>query len=215
MTFSFKKSTFLVATLVTSFALSGCVTDPYTGQRKPSKSAIGAVAGAVVGAATSGRSDRGKGALIGATVGGGAGYYMDRQEKVLRQRLEQSGVGVTREGQNIVLNMPGNITFDVNRAEIKSSFFSTLNGVVDAAKEFKETRLLITGHTDSDGSDQTNMDLSRRRAESVGDYLASMGISAQRIEAQGQGERYPISDNTSEAGKQANRRVEIEIVPIN
>ena len=124
--------------LILSIALmtAACTTDPYTGERKASKAAIGAVAGAVVGAATSSKSDRKKGALIGAAVGGGAGLYMDNQEKKLRQQLAGTGVSVSRADGNIYLNMPGNLTFETNSANIQSQFYSVLNSVTLVFNEF-------------------------------------------------------------------------------
>ena len=197
------------------FFITGCATDPYTGERKPSKAAIGAVAGAVVGAATSSKSDRKKGVLIGATLGGGAGLYMDRQEEKLRASLEGSGVSVTREGDQIYLNMPGNVTFETGRAHIQGAFFDTLAAVTRVFKEFKQTNVKISGHTDSVGTEAFNQRLSEQRAQSVADYFVSQGIAAQRIEAYGYGERYPVATNSTPQGRSANRRVEIEIIPMN
>jgi len=196
------------------FFVVGCTSDPYTQERKPSKAAIGAVAGAVLGAAVSSKKDRGKGALIGAAALGGGGYYMDRQEQKLKASLEGTGVSVTRNGDQIELNMPGNVTFETGRAEIQSNFYDVLKSVAGVFKEFSKTKVKITGHTDSMGSDAFNQDLSEKRALSVADYLTSNGISANRVEAFGYGERAPIADNSTAQGRSANRRVEIEIVPI-
>ncbi len=193
--------------------LTACATDPYTGERKPSKAAIGAVAGAVVGAATSSKSDRGKGALIGAAVGGGAGYYMDRQEQKLRQTLQDTGVSVSRTGDMIVLNMPGHLTFATNRSDIQSSFFPVLNSVALVFKEFKNSNIKVSGHTDSQGSDGYNQTLSEQRASSVADYLMAQSIAPARFYVVGYGESRPIASNASEQGRAQNRRVEIEILP--
>jgi len=202
-----------VLAFVVSFSfLTACTTDPYTNERKPSKAAIGAVAGAVIGAATSSKSDRGKGALIGATVGGGGGYYMDRQEKKLRTTLEGSGVSVTREGDQIFLNMPGNVTFETGRADIQGGFYDTLVSVNKVFKEFSKTTVKITGHTDAVGTEAFNQRLSEQRAQSVASYFTSQGIDPRRIEAYGYGERYPVASNNTAQGRQSNRRVEIEIV---
>jgi len=214
------KKLMLVALMVT---LAACTSiDPYTGQQKTSNTAkgagIGAVTGAVIGAATASDEDRKKGALTGAVagaaVGGGIGYYMDRQEAALRAKLEGTGVRVVREGDKIRLVMPSNITFGVDRHEVRPEFYSTLESVAVVLKEFKKTNIRIAGHTDSTGSSEYNQTLSERRAASVGQLLISQGVASGRIWTTGYGERYPIADNGTEAGRQANRRVELELVPI-
>nr|WP_228290096.1 glycine zipper domain-containing protein [Marinobacter salsuginis] len=148
----------ILAFAVATFGLGGCMTyDPYTGEEKTSNatkgSIIGAIGGAAIGAATSSKSDRGKGALIGAAsgaaIGGGVGYYMDKQEAELRRKLEGSGVRVVRNGDEIELIMPGNITFDLNESTIKPSFSGTLESVALVLKEFDKTIIQIEGHTDA------------------------------------------------------------------
>jgi len=211
-----------IATLVLAALLSGCVTDPYTGEKKVSKTAIGAVigaaAGAGIGALASEDKERGKNAAIGAGVGAlagaGVGYYMDRQEAKLREQLQGTGVSVTREGNNLILNMPGNVTFATDRADIKADFYGVLNSVALVLKEFDKTVIHVTGHTDSTGSDAHNQDLSERRAESVGRYLEAQGIISQRVVMQGYGETRPIATNDTPEGRQQNRRVELTLVPI-
>lgn len=204
-------------------ALTACMsTDPYTGQQKTSNTAkgagIGAVTGAIIGAATSSDDDRKKGvitgAVAGAAVGGGIGYYMDRQEAALRAKLEGTGVRVIREGDSIRLVMPSNITFGVDRYEVRPEFYNTLESVALVLKEFNKTNIRIAGHTDSTGSSEYNQTLSERRAASVGQLLISQGIASGRVWTTGYGERYAIADNSTEYGRQANRRVELELVPI-
>lgn len=207
---------------VLAVGIAGCTTtDPYTGEEGASNTAkgasIGAVTGAVAGALAKDK-DRKKGAIAGAVggaaIGGGVGYYMDRQEAKLREQLQGSGVQVKREGKNIVLVMPGNITFTTGRAEVKPEFHSVLDSVAQVLKEFDQTRILVSGHTDSTGSAELNQTLSEQRAGSVKSYIVDRGISAGRVNAQGFGYRYPIASNNTAEGRQANRRVELELEPI-
>ncbi len=212
----------IVIILAMAFLTEGCATDPYTGEQKVSKtawgSAIGAVSGAALGAAVTGHKDRRKGMLIGAGVGalagGTVGYYMDKQEAALRQKLQGSGVSVTRQGDNIILNMPGNITFQTNSADINANFYNVLNSVVLVVKEYNKTLIDIAGHTDSTGSDAINQPLSERRAASVGNYLTSQGIDARRVVTQGFGKSRPIASNDTPEGRSQNRRVEIQLAPL-
>ncbi|HAU18631.1 MAG TPA: hypothetical protein DCS72_09875 [Marinobacter adhaerens] len=209
--------------MVATFGLGGCMTyDPYTGEEKTSNatkgSIIGAIGGAAIGAATPSKSDRGKGALIGAAsgaaIGGGVGYYMDKQEAELRRQLEGTGVRVVRNGDEIELVMPGNITFDLNESSIKPSFSGTLESVALVLKEYDKTIIQIEGHTDSSGSDSYNQLLSERRASSVRDFLLNQGIEPKRTRAVGYGERYPVASNDTAAGREQNRRVELTLVPM-
>ncbi|WP_372996323.1 OmpA family protein [Marinobacter sp.] len=213
----------ILAFAVATLGLGGCMTyDPYTGEEKTSSatkgSIIGAIGGAAVGAATSSKSDRGKGALIGAAggaaIGGGIGYYMDKQEAELRRKLEGTGVRVVRNGDEIELVMPGNITFDLNESSIKPSFSGTLESVALVLKEYDKTVIQIEGHTDSSGSDSYNQLLSERRASSVRDFLLNQGIEPRRTRAVGYGERYPVASNDSASGREQNRRVELTLVPM-
>jgi outer membrane protein OmpA-like peptidoglycan-associated protein len=216
------RSTLLV--LAAAFTIAGCeTTDAYTGQKKvnnTSKGAgIGALAGAVLGAATGDNSkDRRKRALIGAGVGAltgaGVGAYMDKQESKLRAQLQGTGVSVTRSGNDLILNMPGNITFRTASADLNSNFFSVLDSVALVLKEYDKTLIDVEGHTDSDGSDSYNQQLSLNRATSVGTYLQSHGVNGQRIVTFGAGEARPVASNNTADGKQQNRRVELKLQPI-
>ena len=205
--------------LAGALSLSACSTiNPYTGEKQTSKAAIGAVSGALIGIATSDSAKERKeralaGAGIGAIAGGGVGYYMDVQEAKLRQKLEGSGVSVTRDGENIILNMPGNVTFDTDSTQVKSSFRSVLDSVSEVLKEYDSTMLQIAGHTDSTGGDRYNLLLSQQRAQAVADVLSGYGVQAVRMDVVGFGETQPIADNGSASGRQQNRRVELTLIP--
>ncbi|WP_278618839.1 OmpA family protein [Ectopseudomonas oleovorans] len=212
----------LIAATALMAMLAGCTTNPYTGESQAGKAGIyggiGAATGAVIGAATSSKKDRGKGALIGAAVGGAAGggygYYVDTQEAKLRQTLQGTGVQVQRNGDDLKLIMPGNITFASNSADISSSFYPTLNSLVLVFKEFNKNGVDIVGHTDSTGSQELNQSLSQRRAQSVANYLTANGVPGQRISAYGAGPSQPIASNATDAGRAQNRRVEINLRPL-
>ena len=210
----------IVTVLVTSLLLAACqTTDPYTGQQKTSNTAkgagIGAAAGAVIGALAGGSR---KSALIGAGVGvlagGAVGSYMDAEETKLRQQLGGTGVSVTRNGDNLILNMPGNITFASNQSDVRADFYPVLNSVAIVLKEYEKTLIDVVGHTDSTGTMQLNMQLSQARANSVGQYLQSQGILAARVQTQGMGPQYPVASNDTPEGRQANRRVELILRPL-
>ncbi len=215
----------ITASLVgASVAMAGCQTiNPYTGEAQTAKATtgamIGALAGAALGAATGKNAkDRRKRALIGAAGGGLAGAavggYMDQQEAKLRQKLQGTGVSVTRNGDNITLNMPGNITFGSGSSDLNADFYKVLDGVEIVVAEFDKTLIVIAGHTDNVGSDQNNQALSERRAASVGRYLTSKGVSGQRVISAGLGETQPVGSNDNEAGRSQNRRVEVTLEPI-
>lgn len=214
----------LAASVSILSVLSSCTTlDPYTRDEKTSNAtkgaAIGAAAGVAVGLISgSNSSERKKRALIlggaGALTGAGVGYYMDQQEMKLRQQLEGTGVSVTRMGDNITLNMPGNITFAVDSADISSGFYAILDSVALVLNEFDKTLVEVAGHTDSTGAEQYNQELSRRRASSVSAYLRSQEVNGDRLLVVGAGESYPVASNETSSGRQLNRRVEITIVPL-
>lgn len=213
----------LSAALPVGLAMSGCTTNPYTGEKQAGKvgygAAIGAVAGAAIGLATGhDAKSRRKNALIGAGVGGiaggGVGYYMDQQEAKLRQKLQGTGVSVSRQGDNIILNMPGNVTFKTDSAVLNPNFTNVLDGVAMVGKEFDKTLISVEGHTDSVGKDEYNQTLSEQRASSVATYLSGQGIPPNRLMAIGYGETRAIASNDNEAGRQQNRRVEIHLEPL-
>ena len=178
--------------LSSSLLISACSTDPYTGERKVSNTGMGASIGAIVGAlggAIVGGNDKRKamliGAGIGALAGGGVGFYMDRQEAKLREQLARTGVQVIRDGDNIILNMPGNITFPSNSADVNPEFAEVLNSVKLVLKEYDKTYVDVLGHTDSSGAKQYNQSLSERRAQSVANVLSAEGVIRERLIVRG------------------------------
>lgn len=221
---SLKRITHSVIIAGLTVTMIACSTiNPYTGEQQTSKvvkgAAIGAAAGAVVGliSGDDGRERRKRaliGAGVGAIAGGSVGYYMDVQEAKLRQKLAGTGVSVTRDGDNIILNMPSHITFAVDSADVSSNFYSVLDSVAIVVDEYDKTLIEVMGHTDSTGSHEYNQKLSERRAQSVTDYFASREIIPGRLQDYGYGESYPVADNDSEQGRARNRRVEIALVPI-
>ena len=213
-----------VAVLGTVVLVGGCKTlEPYTGEEQTSKATrgalIGAAAGAVVGLvsgddALERRQRALLGAGVGALAGGAIGNYQDRQEAELRAQLAGTGVSVTRIGDNITLNMPGNVTFATDSSDLSPGFFEVLNSVSKVLKEFDQTVVEVAGHTDSTGSEAYNQALSERRASSVAQYFSAKNISMQRLITVGMGEARPVADNGTVEGRQANRRVEITMVPL-
>jgi outer membrane protein OmpA-like peptidoglycan-associated protein len=213
----FTKSAKCLVVIIVLFVFS-CATDPYTRERKVSKTGAGAGIGAVVGAgvgALAGGDTKGAliGAGIGALAGGAVGNYMDRQETKLRQQLEGSGVSVTRQGDNLILNMPGDVTFEVNQSDIKPQFYDVLNSVVLVLKEFQKTSIHVVGYTDSTGTFEYNIKLSEKRAESVAAYFRAQSIHPARVFTQGRGLQNPIASNDTPEGRALNRRVELTLIP--
>jgi outer membrane protein OmpA-like peptidoglycan-associated protein len=216
----------IVATAVAM--LAGCAQpNPYSNQGQAddsggiSKTAkyggLGALAGAVAGAAID-HNNRGKGALIGAAVVGagaaGYGYYADKQEAALRKSMANTGVEVKREGDQIKLIMPGNITFATNSSAIAPSFYSPLNNLAGSLKQFNQNMIEVVGYTDSTGARQHNMDLSQQRAQSVATYLTSQGVDPSHLAVAGMGPDQPIASNADVNGRAQNRRVEVNLKPI-
>ena len=213
--------------LVVSMAVvvSGCETnpfqtsDPYTGEQKVNKTTkgagIGAAAGLLTGIIVGG--DRKKLLLatgIGALAGGGVGYYMDQQDAKLRAQLRGTGVSVTKVGNQITLNMPGNVTFATDSSDISADFYDVLNSVALVLNEFDKTYVDVIGHTDSTGSLEHNQGLSERRATSVARYLKSQKVLSERILTRGMGPNSPVASNDTAEGRALNRRVEIILTPI-
>lgn len=213
-----KKSIF--AAIAAVFMLSACQTqNAYTGESQYNDASKGALWGALAGAAIgqiTGNDTEGTliGAASGAAIGGGVGLYMDKQEAELRRELQTTGVQVQKMGDNIVLIMPGNITFESASSDLNANFYRTLGSVATIFKKYNKTLIGIGGHTDSVGDANYNLQLSQKRAMSVARYLQGQGIMPKRMIANGYGEVMPIADNTTKAGRALNRRVEIQIRPM-
>ncbi len=214
-----RKSALLVAVAAT-VSLAGCAAMEDFAQNPEKEktrqgAGIGAAGGAVVGLLVGGGWE---GALIGAGVGalagGAVGNYQDKQEAKLRKQMAGTGVDVVRKGDNITLDMPGNVTFAFDSAALNPQFDSVLDKVAQTLTEFDQTVIQIAGHTDSTGAHAYNMKLSEQRAGSVKSYLAGRGVPAQRMQTIGAGPDHPVADNSTEAGRAENRRVEITIVPV-
>ncbi|MER8369727.1 OmpA family protein [Mesorhizobium sp. M0306] len=210
----------VLAVVATAVLVSACTTDPYTGEQKVSNTAAGAGLGALAGAGLgmlAGGNDRRNaliGAGIGALAGGAIGATMDQNEAELRRQLQGTGVSVTRTGDQIILNMPSDITFNVDQDAVKAGFYPVLNSVALVLKKFRQTTVDVFGHTDSTGSDEHNFDLSQRRALAVANYLSGQGVDSRRFAVTGFGKTRPIVSNATAAGRAQNRRVEIQLSPL-
>lgn len=210
------KTLTIVAT-ASALALSGCVTNAQTGQSQISKTALygagAAITCGIVGALTHGGKGARNSALACGAVGAGVGGYMDYQEAKLREQLRGTGVEVARDGNQIKLTMPENITFAVGRYDLSPQAQSALANAAQTLATYNETTITIVGHTDSTGSDAINNPLSYNRANAVAGFLNQRGVAANRMSVIGQGSRQPIADNMTDAGRAQNRRVEILINP--
>lgn len=212
------------ALALTTVATSGCVTDPYTGERRLSKTFMGGLFGAGLGAGVAAgiAALAGKDAAKAALIGGGSGFlagaavggYMDYQDAKLREFLAGTGVQVVRIGNEITLSMPSNITFKTDSDVLSPDFLEVMHSVTLVLNEYDKTIIEVMGHTDSSGSDAYNLGLSQRRARSVGNHLASKGINPTRVLTEGFGEQYPIATNDTAEGRAQNRRVELRLSPL-
>lgn len=219
-----KSQKIILAMTVMTVFVSGCKTlDAYTREEKTSSATKGALIGAAAGVAVGLMSgddavERRQHALIGAGIGALAGAaignYQDKQEAALRTELDGTGVSVVRDGDNITLNMPGNVTFATNSSDLNPAFFNVLNSVGKVLAKYEKTVVEVAGHTDSTGTDAYNQSLSERRANAVSSYLRGQGVIDQRLISLGMGEARPVADNSTDSGRQANRRVEITMVPV-
>lgn len=203
---------FVALLICIAWLTGGCSTSPATGKNAADRNAVGSISGKT-------RSKKVRKSALKKTGITRLSYstvdsYMDRQEKMLRMRLRRTGVSISRSGNQIILNMPGRITFDFGSANLKSEYYEVLNSVASVLEKFDKTYIDIYGHTDSIGSQKYNFKLSYRRANCVADYLIAQGCNFHRFSIRGFGETRPVASNASKSGRSHNRRVEIEISPL-
>lgn len=214
----------MIGVAATALVVAGCTaTDPYSSAPRRNNTGTGAIVGAVAGGllgyltntndSEEGRTNALLGAGIGALAGAAVGNYMDRQQAELERELSGTGVGVAREGDTLILRMPSDVTFGYDRADIEPQFYPVLDDVAAVLARYDRSIVDIIGHADSTGSDEYNQGLSERRASSVAGYLLNRGVIRERLYVAGMGERAPVADNSTEAGRRMNRRVEIVIRP--
>jgi len=200
--------------VLAAVALAGCQQGP-VGSRTAAGAGLGALAGAGIGSVVGDNTARNAliGAGIGTLAGGAVGAYMDQQEAQMRQQLAGTGIEVQRQGNTLQLSLPANVTFRTDSAQIDPQFYSTLDRLAGTLAQYEQTVVQIAGHTDSTGAPAYNQELSERRASSVAQFLMGRGVIPARIVTAGYGEAYPIAPNTTPQGRQANRRVDIEVRP--
>jgi outer membrane protein OmpA-like peptidoglycan-associated protein len=208
---------FLILVSVVLLVLSGCAShDPY--RRAKAGAAVGAVTGAVIGHQVNHDAGRYIGAVGGALAGGAAGYYLDRQQQEFERELQAErdahAMQIERVRDDMLkLTLDSEVSFDFDRADIKPSFRQSLDKLATIINKYDRTEVQVVGHTDSLGPADYNMDLSRRRAARVSDYLVMRGVAADRLDTAGRGESEPRDSNTTADGRQLNRRVELFITP--
>ncbi|WP_343344229.1 OmpA family protein [Sphingomicrobium sp. XHP0239] len=207
--------------VVAAFGTTGCATGITGDNINSTEGIVGAGAGGVLGYLLGdilgGRNDRTAriiGAGVGAVAGGAVGAYMDRQQEEMRRATEGTGVDVIRDGDELIVRMPSNVTFPVDSSTIQPGFQATLDQLAQTMATYDSTYIDVLGHTDSTGSDSYNQALSERRANAVSQYLSSRGVNGARIATRGYGEMQPIASNETTEGRAQNRRVEIKVVPV-
>lgn len=212
------RRTAMAATVSATLLLAGCATDD-PNKRAKTGAAVGALLGAVAGHQVDGKKGRYIGAVVGAIAGGAVGNYMDKQQADLERELAaeaaRNELNITRlAGDALKIGIASDVSFDVDKADIRSAALATYNKIASVLKDYDQTVIHVVGHTDSTGSDAHNQGLSERRASSVYSVLLSNGVVADRMLKEGRGEREPIADNNTNAGRSKNRRVDIVIKAI-
>lgn len=212
-----KMRTVVCSLVISTLALSGCASMSDTQKGVAGGAGIGALAGAAIGRATAGGNkgkSTGRGAMAGAAIGALGGYIWSQRMEAQKQQMEQAtqgtGIEVSQTQDNqLKLNIPSDISFDVGKSNIKPNFQAVLSQFAQGLNQNPATNIRIIGHTDSTGSDAVNYPLSVNRANSTKSYLSSQGVAAHRIQTEGRGKNEPIADNTTASGRAMNRRVEI------
>lgn len=177
---------------------------------------LGGLGGAALGTLAGGDDRRNAliGAGIGALAGAAVGNYLDQQQAALQQDLSGTGASVERQGDRLLVTLPSEVTFNVDSAQIQPQFYGPLNQVASTLAQYQQSYVNVYGHTDSTGPTAYNQRLSEQRAQAVANYLISNGLNPVRVVARGFGETQPVADNSTAFGRQQNRRVELEIVPL-
>ncbi len=204
----------IVVVLLAAGVAAGCANMSETQKGTATGAGIGTVGGAVIGGLLDGGRGARTGAMIGAAAGAGGGYLwskkMEDQKRTMEQATAGTGVAVTQTADNqLKLEVPSDVSFRVGRADIEPALRPVLDRFAQTLVANPATTVRVVGHTDSTGSDAINDPLSVNRAASVRNYLADRGVAAQRVAIDGRGAREPIAENTSDAGRARNRRVEI------
>ena len=206
-----RKDLTLIAIAVATVLAAGCATERQT------ETAVGAGVGGATGAVIGGAVGGGRGAAVGGAIGAGAGAAAGYNWQTIKEKLgiatRDSGVQVSEQKEGLKVNVPGSISFATGSASIEPRLFPTLDRIASTLNEYPASTVTVVGHTDSMGDAQANQELSARRAAAVADYLVQRGVQRSRIVVQGRGENEPIADNTSDAGRAQNRRVEMLIRP--
>lgn len=203
----------LILTLITVFLIAGM--NCASMSRKEKGAAIGGATGAVVGGVIGKAAGSTViGAILGAAVGGAAGLYigsyMDKQAAEMERDLE--GARIERVGEGIKITFDSGILFDVDKATLKAASEENLANLAEILQKYEDTDILLEGHTDSTGTEEHNLTLSKQRAQSVSNYLAQLGVNPTRFTTMGYGESQPIATNDTAEGKQLNRRVDLAIM---
>lgn len=196
--------------IASTLILSGCSNWSNTAKGAVIGTGGGAAAGAVIGK-TLGNTAAGAiaGAAVGGTVGAIIGRNMDRKAEKINEELD--GVTIQRVEEGIAVSFDSGILFGFDSSTLQPEARENLEKLSEILNDDDETVLMVIGHTDSTGDEDYNMRLSEQRAQSAADYMTSQGLSESRVETEGRGETEPIADNSTEAGQQDNRRVEVAI----
>jgi outer membrane protein OmpA-like peptidoglycan-associated protein len=213
--------TLIILSAVTLFMVASCATESKTKKGAAYGAGGGAIAGAIAGQLIGGNTESTLiGAAIGAAVGGaagaGVGHMMDKQEQEMRQALADSeAASIRREGNLLAITLRGDVAFDHDSAIVRPGLYTEIDRIANVMLQYPDTVIRVEGHTDSTGTEEYNMDLSARRADSVKNLIVQKGVAPVRLETMAFGESSPVATNDTEAGRQMNRRVEIKIAPKN